>query len=163
MRKGANTTKLKFLTHKKPPCFYQQEFTMSTFKDALNTLKEAAADFSTLTVTTYTGDLKVLLEAGQKVDSDGNATPGFSVNNLDFQQILDKTLNGTIDGALSVACFNTHYLDGDGVVFRSSDVPEEQMKKLELAHSAALTAGKETREGVLNLVKSTVEGVFSGR
>lgn len=135
---------------------------MSKFAQALDTLKEAAADFSTLTVTTYTGDLKVLLEAGQKPDGDGAAVPGINVNNLDFQAILDKTLNGQIDGNLSVACFNSHYIDGDGVVFRSNTIGEEQMKKLEVAHSAALTAGRETREGILNLVKSSVESVFSG-
>lgn len=129
-----------------------------TFSGAINSLKEAVADYSSLTITTYTGDLKVLLAAGQKEGE----TDSFKVDNLDFQKILNKSLEAGIEGNLHVACFNSHRLDGDAVVFRSNKVPDDEMVKLEAAHDAALHAGQETREAIFDLVKGTVGAIFKG-
>lgn len=128
--------------------------TTGTFANAIESLKNAAADFSSLTVTTYTGSLKVLLQAGSE-DSTINT------NDLDFQRILNKALETEVDGDLNVVCFNSHKLDGDAVVFRANGIPEDEMVKLEAAHNAAIQAGQETREGMLSLVKSSVESVFT--
>lgn len=130
-----------------------------TFSGAINSIKDAIADYSSLTVTTYTGDLALLLEAGQEE----GATGDFKIDNLDFQKILNKTVKGQVTGDLKVACFNSHRLDGDAVVFRANTLPENEMVKLEAAHNAAIQAGQETREGIFDLVKDTVEAVITGK
>lgn len=129
---------------------------MGVLTSALNKLEETAIDFSTLSVTTYNGDLKVMLSAGQRTRDD-DADSSISVDNLDFQKILDSVLNGQVDGQLQVAYMNIHNIDGDAVVFANSSLPAADMAALKPIHEAALTAGRETREGILTLVKDILK------
>jgi hypothetical protein len=117
---------------------------MFKIKAALEKLDEAMIDFSTLSVATYTGDISVLLQA-----DDGTS---IKLNELDFNDVLQKAISSasaTTDGSIELVALNTHKLDGDGMVFRQKDITPE----LETAHNAALSAARETREGVLALVK----------
>ncbi|MCY7295041.1 hypothetical protein [Alteromonas sp. a30] len=124
--------------------------TTKTLSKAIETLKDAAADFSNLTVTTYTGDLKLLL--GTSAES----TDPINTNNLNFQNILNNALKAKVDGNLKVVCFNSYQIDGDAVVFRADDLSPEEMQKFETAHNAAIKAGQDTRESILNLLKDSV-------
>ncbi|TMO63758.1 hypothetical protein [Pseudoalteromonas aurantia] len=117
---------------------------MLKIKAALEKLDDAMIDFSTLSVATYTGDISVILKA-----DDGAS---IKLNELDFNDVLQKAISGasaSTDGNIELVALNTHKLDGDGMVFRQKDISPE----LETAHNAALSAARETREGLLALVK----------
>jgi len=120
---------------------------MSKVREAMKKLGDAVTDFSTLSVTTYTGDISVLLK---KDDASFH-----KLSELDFDEVLQKALSGagtTADAKLNLVALNTYKFDGDGIVFRGAGINEE----LEKAHNEALKAGKETREGILNLVKDAL-------
>ncbi|GGW81675.1 hypothetical protein [Alteromonas halophila] len=122
---------------------------MSNLSDALAELKNAIVDFSSLTVTTYSGDLKIIFDNAQK---DGQANP--SLNTLDMNTLFQAALTNAELAPAQQANFkleamNIHKIDGDAIIYRDQAFNQG----LEEAHTAAIQAGRETREGFLTLVK----------
>ena len=101
------------------------------FEDALKSLKDAVCDLTSLEVQTYTGDLNVA------VDSDRPLT--------DFEEILKQV---KASGTLKLAYVTKISFDGDGIVL----VPETAAADhIQQAHSAAIKAGQEVRQGLITL------------
>ncbi|MCC2603803.1 hypothetical protein [Planctobacterium marinum] len=126
---------------------------MSKLSEALNNLKDTAADFSSLTVTTYTGNLSIMFQNSQTV-ADGD-TP--SLSNIDLDRLFTYAIgnaNVTADpeSKITLKAMNVHKIDGDAVLYRDEQISDD----IEKAHNQAVTAGRETREGILNLIKKIV-------
>lgn len=132
--------------------------TMSAITTAIGKIKDTLIDFSTLTVTTYSGNLKVIFNEGQADQAAGQPSQA-NLNNLDLDKLFSYTIGDvntdpTLDpnSKVTLMAMNVHKIDGDAILFRDDNIPE----KLETAHKEAVTAGRETREGILNLVKSAL-------
>lgn len=139
---------------------------MGVLTDAINKIGEAAADFSSLTVTTYSGDIKLMVQEASRpdpADDDSGATAATafsgSFTKMDFDKLFKYAVDNAVDdgnvgasGTVTVMAVNVHKIDGDAVVYRHPEIDP----KLQQAHDAALTAGRETREGILNLVKGAL-------
>jgi len=118
---------------------------MGVLSKALAKIGEAVADFSSLTVTTYSGNIKIMVEKAKRDDANSA-----NFNNMDLDKLFTYAVSGAqTDGEVKIMAVNVHKIDGDAIVYRDPSITE----KLEQAHDAALIAGRETREGILNLVK----------
>ena len=102
-----------------------------TFKEALESLKDAVCDLTSLEVQTYVGNLDVAVQ-----DQAGTT---------DFEKILEKV---KADGNLKLVAVTKINFDGDGLVLvPEAPTPEHVLK----AHAAALKAGQQVREALLTL------------
>jgi hypothetical protein len=119
----------------------------NTFKTLLTDLGEAAVDFSTLTVTTATGDFQAALK-GQNIELD----------NVDMEALFKKAAVEDVDGKLIIAAIDSYKLDGDAFVFRtnSEQVSPELREDLEVAHAGAVEAGQALRDGIFSMVKDGI-------
>jgi hypothetical protein len=112
------------------------------FEEALKKLKDTVCDLTSLEVQTYTGDLNV------GVDLEGDST--------DFEKILSQVKAA---GTLKLVYVTKINFDGDGIVL----VPETAAPDhIQQAHSAAIKAGQEVRQGLLTLF-SDVTGLKAGK
>jgi hypothetical protein len=101
------------------------------FKQALETIKDAVCDLTSLEVQTYVGDLDVIIkEAGDPKD---------------FDTILEK---GKTSGKLKLTYVTKIEFDGDGKVLVPSVVASDHIQQ---AHNAAIKAGQDIRLGLLSL------------
>ncbi len=111
---------------------------MSKLKSALEGIKDAVVDLSTLEVSTYTGDLSATAADNAKWKSFASAIKGD-----------DQTVGGTFQ--LRLYTFISP--DGDARLYRSSDEPSAA---LVAAHESAVKAGIETRASIVALFKDLI-------
>ncbi len=105
---------------------------------ALESLREATCDLTSLEVQTYTGDLEVLFDKDQEV------------NLASFETVLKKV---KVSGTLKLAAMTKVNLDGDTFLLTSeNDLPPHVQR----AHAAAVQAGMETREALLSLFANVI-------
>ncbi len=100
-------------------------------ENALKTLKDTMCDLTSLEVQTYTGNL--------------DAAVTDQVGSTKFEEILEKV---KVSGSLKLVAVTKINFDGDGLVL----VPPEALPDyVRDAHEAAVAAGLEVREGLLEL------------
>lgn len=124
---------------------------MSKFQDAINSLKDAIGDLSSLEVQTISGKIEGILTedaAGDKPSSGGSVIEWKKAieaakTSADVQLVLATKIN----------------FDGDATQFiRQGEIPQYMLD----AHAEALIAGKATRQELLNLAMNTVKELLPG-
>ncbi len=120
------------------------------FETLLDDLKDTAVDFSKLTVTTATGDIEAALSGGE-----------FNLEDVNMEELFKKAATGQVGGKVIIAAIDSYQLDGDAFIFRtnSSSVSATQQQNLESAHINAVKAGKELRQGVMDIFKDGVKAL----
>jgi|GEM_PF-3309273 sugar phosphate isomerase/epimerase len=115
---------------------------MSALTNFVEKLNATATDFSTLTVTTVTGDLNVAIQAND--DNKGQ---------LDWDKIMQTAMENGVDGNLIVAAVDSYKIDGDALIYRtnSKKLTEEMRKELNEVHQAAIESGRTLRSGIIDL------------
>jgi hypothetical protein len=102
-------------------------------KNALETISEVVSDLTSLEVQTYTGNLDVVAKD--------------LIGTSNFEDILNS-VKTTANGNLTLRYVTKISIDGDGLVL----VPETTSPNhVQDAHTAALKAGHEVRQGLLTL------------
>lgn len=111
-------------------------------EDALTSLKETMCDLTSLEVQTYTGDL--------------DAAVTDQVGSTKFEEILEKV---KVSGTLKLVAVTKINFDGDGLVLVPTQASPDYVRD---AHDAAVAAGLEVREGLLELF-SEMTGLVIGK
>jgi len=111
-------------------------------EDALATLKDTMCDLTSLEVQTYTGNL--------------DAAVTDQVGSTKFEEILEKV---KVSGTLKLVAVTKINFDGDGLVLVPTQVLPDYVRD---AHDAAVAAGLEVREGLLELF-SEMTGLVIGK
>lgn len=112
---------------------------MPGLSDALQSLKDAVGDLSSLEVNTYVGKLDAAIE-----DSDGASL-------IDFSKVVAQAK--TADGVVSLAASTKINFDGDSnQFFTTDDVPQHVIE----AHEIALKSGRDVRQGLISLFSSAL-------
>tara|TARA_B100000700_G_scaffold291258_1_gene350112 strand:+ start:631 stop:1083 length:453 start_codon:yes stop_codon:yes gene_type:complete len=116
--------------------------TMSALTNFVEKLNATATDFSTLTVTTVSGDLNVAIQAND--DNKGQ---------LDWDKIMQTAMESGVDGDLIVAAVDSYKIDGDALIYRtnSKKLTQEMRKELNEVHQAAIESGRTLRSGIIDL------------
>ncbi len=111
-------------------------------KDALDTIKNAVGDFSSLTVETYTGNISTVIDNSEKAKG-----------TIDFAKVIES---GRTDGAVKLKLASKYHFDGDAILF----VAEEGVTPdLQDAHDRAVNAGQMVRSDLLDLFSETVKKI----
>lgn len=115
---------------------------MSALTNFVEKLNATATDFSTLTVTTVSGDLNVAIQAND--DNKGQ---------LDWDKIMQTAMENGVDGDLIVAAVDSYKIDGDALIYRtnSKKLTQEMRKELNEVHQAAIESGRTLRSGIIDL------------
>ena len=115
---------------------------MSALTNFVEKLNATATDFSTLTVTTVSGDLNVAIQAND--DNKGQ---------LDWDKIMQTAMESGVDGDLIVAAVDSYKIDGDVLIYRtnSKKLTQEMRKELNEVHQAAIESGRTLRSGIIDL------------
>ena len=111
-------------------------------EDALTSLKETMCDLTSLEVQTYTGNL--------------DAAVTDQVGSTKFEEILEKV---KVSGTLKLVAVTKINFDGDGLVLVPTQALPDYVRD---AHNAAVAAGLEVREGLLELF-SEMTGLVIGK
>lgn len=120
------------------------------FKNAINTLKTAIGDLSSLEVQTISGTLNTTVTPD---DGTAPASGGSVINWTEAIKDAKKT-----DGEVKLMLATKINFDGDATLFlREGEIPQHILD----AHNKAVTAGIETRHAIMSLVKSTIVNVAS--
>jgi hypothetical protein len=109
------------------------------FQNAIQSLKEAAVDFSQLNVSTYVGTIKVEFAANGKVD---------------WGALMKKAIT---DGKIKLAASTTLHIDGDADNFEDQEVITAGLRD---AHNNAIKSGQEARRGILELIRKQLEAAI---
>jgi hypothetical protein len=113
---------------------------MPGLTEVANTLKEAAGDLAKLSVTTYTGDINLVLKDDGKVDFDKLLTQ--AKTNADINVALATEIN----------------IDGDATHFiAKGEIPPYILT----THADAVKNGSEYRTQIISFLGGKVAGLFS--
>ena len=107
-----------------------------SLQNALNALKTAACDLTSLEVQTYVGEIDVVIDG--------------VTGSTSFEASLKKAKK---DGKIKLALVTKLNLDGDGLVLVPSSAPADY---IQAAHSAALKAGHDVRQGLMALFADVI-------
>ena len=107
-----------------------------SLKDALNALKTAACDLTSLEVQTYVGEIDVVIDG--------------VTGTTDFEASLKKAKK---NGKIVLTLVTKLHLDGDGINLVPSSAPADYVQA---AHSAALKSGHDVRQGLIALFSDVI-------
>ncbi len=113
------------------------------FKEIATQIKDAVVDFTTLEVTTLTGDVTQII----KSDSSKKTR-------IDVSDILGK-LKGNARGKVSLVAFTQINFDQDTINFIKSDLGEEEIRLFKI-HQASVAAAHEGRNGFLSFLQKAI-------
>ena len=118
------------------------------FKEIAGQIKDAVVDFTTLEVTTLTGDVT------QIIKSDNKKTK------IDVTDILGK-IKGSAKGKVSLVAFTQINFDQDTINFIKSDLAEDELKLFKI-HQASVAAAHDGRNGFLSFLQKLISCIFGG-
>ena len=125
----------------------------SNFQKAINNLKEAIGDLSSLEVQTISGSLDGILT---EEDAEGDKKPSSGGSIINWQKAIESAKTS---GDIQLVLATKINFDGDATQFiRQGEIPEYMLN----AHVEALAAGKATRQELFNLTVNTVKGLLPG-
>ena len=104
--------------------------------DALDNLKKAVGDLTSLEVQTYVGDINVAID--ELADS------------TSFEDTLKKAKQS---GNIKLSFVTKINFDGDGFVMVPDSAPADYIQK---AHDSALMAGNDVRQGLIELFSDVI-------
>lgn len=113
------------------------------FKEIASQIKNAVVDFTTLEVTTLTGDVT------QIIKSDGNKK-----SKIDVSDILGK-LKGSAKGKISLVAFTQINFDQDTTNFIKSDLKEDEIRLFKI-HQSSVASAHEGRNGFLSFLQKAI-------
>lgn len=117
----------------------------SPLKSALEGIKNAVTDVTTVQVRTYVGKIEHIVEAVEDTDSKTKS----------FDAILEATKD---TGKFQLAYLSVLDLDGDALLFRPSDTTAA-IEKAEEAHDSAVRSGLASRTAIIDTFKDFVGGL----
>ena len=104
--------------------------------DALENLKKAIGDLTSLEVQTYVGDIKVAIEEMADTTS--------------FEDTLNKAKQ---NANIKLSLVTKINFDGDGIVLVPDSAPADYIQQ---AHDSALRAGNDVRQGLIELFADVI-------
>ncbi|MBU0699622.1 MAG: hypothetical protein KKE59_09410 [Proteobacteria bacterium] len=107
-----------------------------SLNDALNSLKNAVGDLSSLEVQTYVGEIDVVIDG--------------ITDSTDFEASLQKAKT---NGHIKLTLVTKLNFDGDGIVLVPSSAPADYIQQ---AHDAALKVGDDVRKGLIALFADVI-------
>jgi hypothetical protein len=107
-----------------------------SLKNALDELKNAVGDLTSLEVQTYIGEIDVVVE-GQ-------------TGSTSFEDSLKKAKT---DGKITLQLVTKLNFDGDGIVLVPASAPADYIQQ---AHDTALKAGNDVRQGLIALFADVI-------
>ena len=107
-----------------------------SLSEALENLKKAIGDLTSIEVQTYVGDIKVAVD--ELADS------------TSFEDTLIKAKQS---GNIKLSLVTKINFDGDGIVLVPDSSPADYIQK---AHDSALKAGNDVRQGLIELFSDVV-------
>lgn len=128
---------------------------MSKFQDAINSLKEAVGDLSSLEVQTISGSLTGIVTANPTGNA-ANNSPSSGGSIIDWKKAIKSA---KASGKVELVLATKINFDGDATQFvKEGEISEHMLN----AHKAALDAGKTIREELLKLAVNTVKDLLPG-
>lgn len=123
---------------------------MAGLKEAIEKLKEAVGDLTSLEVQTITGIIAAV--TAKDTGSTPKPTSGGSI--IDWTKAVTKARTSTDVQLVLATKIN---FDGDTTLFvRSGEIPDYMRN----AHEQAVSAGLRVRSDLLNLAKDTIQGLL---
>ncbi|MEM9823651.1 MAG: hypothetical protein AAF985_21375 [Bacteroidota bacterium] len=113
------------------------------FKEIAGQIKDAVVDFTTLEVTTLTGDVNQII----KTDSSKKTK-------IDVSNILGK-LKGSAKGNVSLVAFTQINFDQDTINFIKSDLGEDEIQLFKI-HQEAVASAHNGRNGFLSFLQKAL-------
>jgi hypothetical protein len=107
-----------------------------SLEDALNGLKNAVGDLTSIEVQTYVGDIDVVMEGVTGTTS-----------------LEDSLKKAKKSGTIKLSLVTKIDFDGDGLVLVPSSAPADYVQD---AHDTALMAGNEIRQGLIELFSDVI-------
>lgn len=107
-----------------------------SLQDALNQLKTAACDLTSLEVQTYVGKIDVVVDG--------------VTDSTDFEASLKEAKT---NGDITLSLVTKLNFDGDGIVLVPPSAPADYIQQ---AHDAALKAGHDVRQGLIALFADVI-------
>lgn len=104
--------------------------------DALEKLKNAVGDLTSLEVHTYVGKIDVFIK--EEVDT------------TSFEDTLKKSIQS---GEIKLSLITKINFDGDGIVLVPDSAPADYIQQ---AHDAAMRAGNDVRQGLIELFSDVI-------
>jgi hypothetical protein len=113
------------------------------FKQIAGQIKDAVVDFTTLEVTTLTGDVTQIIKS-----SSGSKAK------IDVSDILGK-LKGSSRGKVSLVAFTQINFDQDTINFIKSDLGEDEIQLFKI-HQEAVASAHSGRNGFLSFLQKAL-------
>ncbi len=107
-----------------------------TLEKALDSLKDAATDLSTIEVTTLSGDVKEI----------------FNGDKIDLKKAITELKEGTAIGKIELVAHTHIDFDHDTILFISEKARNKQNDLYEL-HKDAVVSSQDARQGFLRFIK----------